>query len=267
MKIELNINWLLLILSFGRLIAPSSAGECTVCVGTDDIPTNYEWKKVLNTMSCRQFAWAALFEEDTDDICLSRYNLIGYSLCGCSPPPAEPNCHLCADGSEPLYADSFIDEEMAFTCQDVHDYLRAFPQNDNTCSSFQRDGVSNCGCEPSSAPSSSPTSVLDPPPDCEALKNGDFITTDNPRLKSTKLNMSMPLGVVLSKGVELVDVKESLEKVMSNLISAGAAGCPGRRYLRNQRNLQESKIHHVVISDLSQSNDEGEFSIVSEVSI
>ncbi len=261
MKIAMNISCVLLILSLVISITPSSAGECTICVGTDDIPENYEWKKVLNGMSCRQFAWAALFKEDTDDVCLSRYNLIGYNLCGCDPPVAKQNCHLCADGSEPTsdYTDVTIDGD--FTCQDVHEYLQAFPQNDDTCRSFQAEGEAKCGCKPSSAPSSSPTSVLDKEPDCEALKNGEFIETDNPRFEITKLEseMSMPLGVVLSKGVELAEVKATLENVMSNLVSAGLhPECTDRRLLRNNRKLQEMRIHHVIFSGLSQSNKEGE---------
>lgn len=262
MKTGNRIKGLGIFFSLGRLITPASAGSCTVCVGTNDIPQAYEWKTVLNGFSCRQYAWAATFKDDTDDICLSHYNLIGYCLCGCSPPPsAKPNCNLCMDGSEPPNADAFFDDDTVFTCGTVHNYLLAFEQNVDTCHLFQEIGIEKCGCpnisnSPSGSPTftPAPTSVLDGKPDCEALKNGVFPSSDNPKLRSTSTNIT--LGVVLSDGVEFSSVKESLAGVMSAFVSASAAGCEGRRLSQTQRNLQESKIHYVEFGDFSEPDEE-----------
>mmetsp|Transcript_15917 Transcript_15917/g.23846 ORF Transcript_15917/g.23846 Transcript_15917/m.23846 type:complete len:333 (-) Transcript_15917:147-1145(-) len=146
MKATININSLGLLLFLQCVIVHVTAEECNVCKGTYDIPAEFEWKEIVGGKICREVGWEAMFIDADDEKCLTDYNLVGYTHCGCEPPNQASTCSLCMDGSAPLVSTSPFDNEGFYTCEQINDYLLNFPQSPDTCHSYHQQGIDKCGC-------------------------------------------------------------------------------------------------------------------------
>lgn len=238
-------------------ISTSFSLHCSICVGSDEIENEYD---TVLQKTCRQLSYEALFSNSDDDICLTHYNLLGFTHCGCGPPPEKPdsNCGLCIDGSMPPLLNSPYDQEGVFTCGEVYDYLLHFPQSSDTCDSFQGAGINMCGCpdiHPSNQPSNFPTSVIEKEPDCDALRDGIFPLIDEDLSQS--IGFQYDFEIFLDTEFNFTDVESELQGALSNEVSANAAGCgekENRRHL-HERKLEDLKIYYVDFDQLVQSGE------------
>jgi hypothetical protein len=116
--------------------------------------------------TCEQLVFEVELYDESDDICASFYQVVGFATCGCSESPnngtneapefgAMPRqsyCHLCYDGSLPD-PNAIFDANTLVTCGKVEDYLQInVAQSEEVCDVIQYQGVVNCGCPYSPIP-------------------------------------------------------------------------------------------------------------------
>ncbi len=134
----------------------SGSSSCTLCLQTPDIPKP-QHIATSDGKTCEQLSVEAQAYSLDDDRCLSHYQLLGYTECGCdlimpddhSPPSNDQMCTLCHDGSIPSSSDSITfdsDPNTSTTCTQAIDYLHFYHQTSVSCNNFQYKGVVNCGC-------------------------------------------------------------------------------------------------------------------------
>jgi len=122
--------------------------ECNLCLGgLDTIPDAYLMRPALDGKTCQILGFEAMYYNANDDNCLQHYHLVGYTVCGCEPPPSPPirSCSLCMDGRAPPDLHSFFDDDLR-TCGYINRFLQLFPQNPEACHSFHLRGIEKCGC-------------------------------------------------------------------------------------------------------------------------
>ena len=123
--------------------------ECSLCPG-GSTPTNNLDDMVLSSdgRTCGQLEIEALWFDQTDPICGSFYQVIGFSSCGCTyeEPNDSSSCSLCPDGSVPNSQDSIYHSAALATCGQVQEFLQYAPQSIESCDAIQHQGIVNCGC-------------------------------------------------------------------------------------------------------------------------
>lgn len=191
-----NINPLGLLLFLQCVIIHVTAEECNVCKGTYDIPAEFEWKEIVGGKICREVGWEAMFINADDEKCLTDYNLVGYTFCGCEPPTQASTCSLCMDGSAPLVSTSPFDNEGFYTCGQINNYLLNFPQNPDTCNSYHQQGIDKCGCpdmmtrnKPSAAP------VIESPSTSNKPSAAPVIASDDDNDVNPRVAPAIGIGV------------------------------------------------------------------------
>lgn len=131
-----------------QALSPVKSQECNLCMGgLDTIPDAYLMRPALHGKTCQNLGFEAMYYNANDDNCLRHLHLVGYTICGCEPPPSPPihSCSLCMDGRAPPDLHSFFDDDLS-TCGFIHRFLQLFPQNPETCHSFHLRGIEKCGC-------------------------------------------------------------------------------------------------------------------------
>jgi len=134
---------------------------CTLCLQTANLPSP-DGQATADGKTCSEIAEDAKLYTKNDDVCLSYYQMIGFTECGCGTiipedykhPQMEERCDLCIDGemssiySSFKHADFDSDANSKITCGQASSYLQTYHLTPETCETFQYNGVVNCGCSP-----------------------------------------------------------------------------------------------------------------------
>ena len=137
---------------------------CTLCHGTNSIPHPNDIA-LPGKSKCLDVAMEALLSETSPDHCISYYQYIGYTKCGCDPPATTSGagCSLCPNGGQVTLPDAQIDVVTGTTCSQAEDFLRIFDINHESCASFQEDALERCGCFSDNEPPQQQTTCRDDP--------------------------------------------------------------------------------------------------------
>ena len=137
------------------------AQSCSICSSNRSIIKYPDAEALTDGTTCEQLEYQAHNFDESDHICASFYQVIGFATCGCTDKaddsyresaiiPRQSYCRLCTDGSIPD-SDAIYDTDTLVTCGKVQDYLQGnIGQSDELCNVFQYRGVVNCGCSHSS---------------------------------------------------------------------------------------------------------------------
>jgi len=165
------------------ILHETSAQPCSICGSNGDEPgmelVSPDTVALNDGTTCEQLVFEAELNDESDDICASFYQVIGFATCGCSKSSSSNNgngngngtktnnasqfgamlrqsyCNLCSDGSLPD-PNAIYDANTLVTCDQVQDYLQInVAQSEELCNVIQYQGVVNCGCPYSPIPTPS----------------------------------------------------------------------------------------------------------------
>lgn len=146
------------------LLHETIAQPCSICGSNGDEPAielvSPHTLALKDGTTCEQLVFEAELYDESDNICASFYQVIGFATCGCSGSSnagtneasefgamaRQSYCHLCSDGSLPDL-NAIYDANTLVTCGKVQDYLQInVAQSEKLCNFMQYQGVVNCGC-------------------------------------------------------------------------------------------------------------------------